>query len=209
MTKSLLPRPPLPSRDGNRLSVSSPRHGPGSPRRAFEVPRTPGRFDHSHKWVGRGSLLTSSDSSSVWYATDEQRFRRKGMQSISREDIIRTEHQPLAGSRCKSGSLSAMSMRRIDGEPTFQTPLLYEKHSRQFARFDRSRSNERRIIATYEREEQRKEDMRDKRRVNYAAQRSRFFDKLKTVQDVMYYNDSWRDNADCNNLTQNITRPTG
>ena len=182
-------------------------------------PRTPGRFDHSHKWVGRGSLLTTSDASSVWYASDRERFRRKGMQSISREEIIRAEQQPLAGSRSRSG----MSMRALSGgeqspqrpaaEPAAArcTPPLYEKHARQFARFDRSRENERRIIATYDREEQRLEEMRDRRRVNYAAQRSRFFAKNKTVQDVMYYNDSWRDNAadaDAKKLTQNITRPT-
>ena len=171
----------------------------------YQPPRTPGRFDHTHKWVGRGGSLTTSDASSSWYASDKERFQRKGRQSISREQIIRTERQPLAGSKWNTGSMSATNTLEDLCEP----PPLYGKYARQFARFDRARVNEQRIIDSYEREEQRMSEKREKRCENYAAQKNRFFNKLKTITDVMYYNDSWRDNTDdskFDKITQNISR---
>ena len=89
-----------------------------------------------------------------------------------------------------------------------QTPVLYEKYGRQFARFDRSRKNEQRIIENYEYQEQKMNEKKARRVENYAAQRNRWNNKkTKTIMDVMYYNDSWRDNTDdskFDKITQNI-----
>lgn len=174
----------------------------------YRPPHTPGRFDHSHKWLGRGDLLTSSDSSSSWYASNAERFHRKGRSSISKEQIFRAEQQLLAGSKSMSRTMSTSASNDGSIEEMAQTPVLYEKYGRQFARFDRSRKNEQRIIENYELQEQKSNDKKARRLENYAVQRNRWANqKTKTIMDVMYYNDSWRDNTDdskFDKITQNI-----